>query len=387
MYPDKNERRILTWPLSKKSASASMVLGIGRCAFKQCIERNEFTVAGINDLANLEDLAYLLKYDSVHGWYPKKVSGDESAIQVDNQRIPFFSSPDPAKIPWKDVGADIVLESSGALRSRAKAAGHLKAGARRVIISAPSDDADIVIVLGVNEESYDPKAHRIISMASCTTNSLAPVAKVLHAAFGVEHIIFTTVHAYTSSQSLMDIPARHRRRGRAATLSIIPTTTGAANATEKVLPELQGRINGMAMRVPVPDGSVTDLVATLQKDVSPKEVNDALLRASEQPPLRVILRVTDEALVSRDILGDMHSCIVYAQSTMVMRKRVAKILAWYDNEWGYSARLVGFAKFIAGRGLWAQFNPHNAQMQSQPRLWILTPELWEEAYRLRFRVK
>jgi glyceraldehyde-3-phosphate dehydrogenase type I len=323
---------------------------IGRCTFKQFIQKEEFMVVGINDLADKEDLAYLLKYDSVHGWYPKKISTDEAAIRVDDRRIPFFSSPDPAKIPWKDMGADIVIESSGALRSRSKAAGHLEAGARRVILSAPSDDVDATIVLGVNEESYDPKAHKIISMASCTTNNLAPVAKVLHMEFGVENILFTTVHAYTSSQSLMDIPARHRRRGRAAALSIIPTTTGAAKATEKVLPELEGRVNGMAMRVPIPDGSATDIVATLRKDATAAEINAALLRASEQPPLQGILRVTEEALVSRDIIGDPHSSIVDAQSTMVLNKRAAKILAWYDNEWGYSARLVDFARLIADRG-------------------------------------
>jgi len=323
---------------------------IGRCTFKQCLQKEEITVVGINDLASLEDLAYLLKYDSVHGWYPKKISATGSAMQVDDRRIPFFSSPDPKKIPWKDWGADIVIESSGALRSRSKAAGHLEGGARRVIISAPSDDVDTTVVLGVNEKSYDPKAHRILSMASCTTNSLAPVAKVLNDSFGVEHLLFTTVHAYTSSQSLMDIPARHRRRGRAAAVSIIPTSTGAAKATERVLPELQGRIDGMAMRIPVPDGSVTDLVATLQKDVIAAEVNEALRRASEQPSLKGILRVTDEALVSRDIVGDSHSSIVDALSTMVLRKRAVKVLAWYDNEWGYSARLVDFAKFIGEKG-------------------------------------
>ena len=242
---------------------------IGRSVFKQLLQREEFQVTGINDLADLEDLAYLLKYDSVHGWYPKKVAGEKDAIQVEDRRIPFFSSPDPGKIPWKDVGADIIIECSGALRSRSKAAGHLEAGARRVILSAPSDDADATIVLGVNEGSYEPKSHRVISMASCTTNCLAPVAKVLHKAFGVEYIVFTTVHAYTSSQSLMDTPARHRRRGRAAALSIIPTTTGAAKAAEKVLPELKGKMTGMAMRVPVPDGSVTDMVVSLQKDADP----------------------------------------------------------------------------------------------------------------------
>jgi glyceraldehyde-3-phosphate dehydrogenase type I len=324
---------------------------IGRSIFKQFLEREEFRVAGINDLANLEDLAYLLKYDSVHGWYPKKVATEGGAFLVEDWRIPFFSSPDPGKIPWKDAGAEIILECSGALRSRSKAAGHLDAGARRVILSAPSDDADATIVLGVNEDSYDPKSHRVISMASCTTNCLAPVAKVLHQEFGVDSIVFTTVHAYTSSQSLMDTPARHRRRGRAAALSIIPTTTGAAKAAEKVLPELKGKMTGMAMRVPVPDGSVTDMVITLQKDATPTQVIQALQRASEKSPLKGILRVTYEALVSQDIIGDPHSSIVDAPSTLMLGKRVAKVLAWYDNEWGYSARLVDFAGFLAGRGL------------------------------------
>jgi glyceraldehyde-3-phosphate dehydrogenase type I len=279
------------------------------------------------------------------------VSGEKNALQVEDRRIPFFSSPDPAKIPWKDVGAEIIIECSGALRSRSKAAGHLDAGARRVILSAPSDDADVTIVLGVNEGSYETKSHKIISMASCTTNCLAPVAMVLHKAFGVEYLVFTTVHAYTSSQSLMDTPARHRRRGRAAALSIIPTTTGAAKAAEKVLPELKGKMTGMAMRVPVPDGSVTDMVVSLQKDATPAQVNEALQEASEKPPLKGILRVTHEALVSRDIIGDPHSSIVDAPSTLMLGKRVAKVLAWYDNEWGYSARLVDFAGFLAQRGL------------------------------------
>jgi glyceraldehyde 3-phosphate dehydrogenase len=306
---------------------------------------------GINDLAGIDDLAYLLKHDSIHGWYPRKVAHDQSTLRVDDMDIAFFSSRDPAKIPWKEKGADIVIESSGALRSRAKASGHLDGGAKRVIISAPSDDIDATIVLGVNEGTYDPKSHRIVSMASCTTNSLAPVAKVLNDSFGVENIIFTTIHAYTSSQSLMDIPARHKRRGRAAALSIIPTTTGAAKAAEKVLPSLSGKISGMAMRVPVPDGSVTDLVANLQKEVTPAEINEAFRRAAERPGLKGILRVTEEELVSRDIVGDTHSSIVDAKSTMVMQKRIAKVLAWYDNEWGYSSRLVDFARFVAERGL------------------------------------
>ncbi len=319
---------------------------IGRTVFKQLLQKETFQVVGINDLASIEDLAYLLKYDSVHGWYPRKVAAQENAIQVDQQTIPFFSSPDPKKIPWKNTGADIVIECSGAFRSRAKAAGHLEAGARRVIISAPSDDADAMIVLGVNEETYRPESHEIVSMASCTTNCLAPAAKVLHESFGVQFLMFTTVHAYTSSQSLMDMPTRHRRRGRAAALSIIPTTTGAAKAAEVVLPQLQGKITGMAMRVPIPNGSVTDMMVSLGKDVTPEQVNAAFCEAAERSPLQGILRVTDEALVSQDIIGDPHSCIVDAQSTMVLNNRIVKVLAWYDNEWGYSARLVDLAELI-----------------------------------------
>jgi glyceraldehyde-3-phosphate dehydrogenase type I len=322
---------------------------IGRTAFKQFLQREEFKIVGINDLSPIEDLAYLLKYDSVHGWYPNKVDVRNSSLQVEEHSIPFSSCPDPEKIPWDEWGAEVVIECSGALRSRSKAVGHCKAGAQRVIVSAPSDDADTMLVLGVNTEDYDPKDHKIISMASCTTNCLAPIAKVLNNYFGVEYIMFTTVHAYTSSQSLMDTPARHRRRGRAAATSIIPTTTGAAKAVERVLLELKGRIGGMAIRVPVPNGSVTDIVASLNKDVTARDINQVLLQASQESSLKGILRVTDEALVSRDIIGDPHSSIVDAQSTLMIGKRVVKILAWYDNEWGYSARLVDLTKFIAER--------------------------------------
>ncbi len=323
---------------------------IGRCAFKQLLQRDGLEVVGINDLADLGDLAYLLKYDSVHGWYSKKVERDEKTLFVGNRTIPFFSHRDPADIPWGDLGADLVIESTGAFRQRERAAQHLAGGAKRVVISAPSPDADGTFVLGVNADQLDPDRHVVVSMASCTTNCLAPVAKVLHRDFGIEHLMMTTVHAYTSSQSLTDVPVRKRRRGRAAALSIVPTTTGAARATELVLPELEGRMDGMAFRVPVPDGSVVDLVATLQRDVTVESVNQALAAAAEEPELRGILRVTDEALVSRDILGDPHSSIVDAESTMVLRQRVAKIVSWYDNEWGYSARLVDFAARLAAMG-------------------------------------
>lgn len=319
---------------------------IGRCAFKQIVALPGYEVCGINDLADHTDLAYLLKYDSVHHWYPRKVTTDDKHIVVGDRKIPFFSEKDPSKLPWGDLGARVVLECTGALRSREKAAGHLEAGAHRVVISAPSDDADATFVFGVNHQTYDKAKHQVVSAASCTTNCLAPLVKVLHESFGVDNVVMTTIHAYTSSQSLVDLPTRKRRRGRAAAMSIIPTTTGAAKATEKVLPELAGRIDGMAMRVPVPDGSVVDCVARLKRDVTAEEVNQALSEAAAKPPLERILRVTDEALVSADILGDPHSSIVDAQSTMVIVGNTAKVIAWYDNEWGYSARLVDLAHYM-----------------------------------------
>ena len=323
---------------------------IGRCALKQMLDCDGFRVVGINDVASISDLAYLLKYDSVHGWYRLRVEEDGRNFHIDGHEIPFFSQTDPGDIPWGDVGADIVIEGTGAFRARDTASRHLKAGAKKVLISAPSADADGMFVYGVNTDAYDGSRHHVISTASCTTNCLAPVAQVLLNSFGVEHIMITTVHAYTSSQALMDTPRRKRRRGRSAALSIVPTTTGAAKATAKVLPELEGKVDGMALRVPVPDGSLTDIVAALKQDTTADEVNSVLLQAASDGPLKGVLRVSDEALVSRDILGDPHSSIVDSESTMVLRGRVAKIFSWYDNEWGYSARLVDMARLVAERG-------------------------------------
>ena len=320
---------------------------VGRSVFKQMIADESFEVVGINDPSDLGDLAYLLKYDSVYGWYSPRVDDAPERLIVDGREIPFYSKEDPSEIPWQAIEATIVIEASGAFRARGKAALHLEAGAQRVIISAPSDDADGMFVLGVNEKDFNPDVHRVVSMASCTTNCLAPVASVLHRTFGIERMMITTVHAYTSSQSLMDRPTRKRRRGRAAALSIVPTTTGATRATERVMPELAGRMAGIAMRVPVPDGSIIDIVATLERRASASTVNQALREASSRPPLEGILRVSDEALVSRDILGDPHSAIVDAESSMVVGDRMVKVLAWYDNEWAYSARLKDFAKLIA----------------------------------------
>ncbi|MCI0652035.1 MAG: type I glyceraldehyde-3-phosphate dehydrogenase [Planctomycetes bacterium] len=323
---------------------------IGRCVMRAAAKRGDVRVAGINDLAGVDELAYLLKYDSVHGWTPTPISNDASSITAGKERIPFFSSQDPAEIPWGKLGADVIIESSGAMRTRAQAAGHLRAGAKRVLISAPSDDADATLVVGVNDGTYEPERHHVISMASCTTNSLAPVAKVLHERFGVERLMITTVHAYTSSQSLMDTPVRKRRRGRAAALSIVPTTTGAARATAKVIPALAGRMDGMALRVPIPDGSVTDIVANLGRAVSADEVNRALMEAAAAAPLAGILRVSSEEIVSRDIIGDPHSAIVDAPSTMVLGERMVKLLVWYDNEWGYASRLCDLARILGARG-------------------------------------
>ena len=320
---------------------------IGRCTFKQFLADDRFEVAGVNDLAELDELAYLLKYDSVHGWYPRKVSTSGDRLVVDGIEIPFTQERDPAKLPWGDLGVDVVIEATGAMRSRSDSAGHLDAGASRVVISAPSDDADATFVFGVNDETYDPDSHFVVSNASCTTNCLAPVAKVLSDSFGVEHLMMTTIHAYTSSQSLMDMPTRKRRRGRAAALSIIPTTSGATKATALVIPELEGRMDGIAFRVPVEDGSVTDITAVLGREVTVDEVHSALDQAAEGRMKRV-LRVTEEALVSRDIIGDPHSSIVDAESTMVLRGNVVKVVSWYDNEWGYSARMVDIAAVVAG---------------------------------------
>ncbi len=319
---------------------------IGRCSFKQLISDDRFEVVGVNDLADLDDLAYLLKYDSVHGWYPLEVSTTAGTLVVDGREIRSTSEPDPSKLPWAELEVDVVLECTGAMRSRADAAGHLEAGAKRVAISAPSADADATFVYGVNDEKFDPKQHFVVSNASCTTNCLAPVAKVLSDNFGVDHLMMSTIHAYTSSQALVDTPARKRRRGRAAAVSIVPSTTGATNATALVIPELEGRMEGMAFRVPVENGSVTDITAKLNQDVTIEQIHDALLDVAAGR-MKGVLRVTDEALVSRDIIGDPHSSIVDSGSTLLLQDNVVKIVSWYDNEWGYSARMLDIAALLA----------------------------------------
>jgi glyceraldehyde-3-phosphate dehydrogenase type I len=321
---------------------------IGRMLMRRSLEVPDVEVVAINDLAPLEELAYLLKYDSVHGFLHEDVSNDEQAIRVADREARFFGEKEPSRIPWGDFDVDVVIEATGAFRGREAAAQHLGGGARKVLISAPSSDADVTVVLGVNWEDYQSDRHDVISMASCTTNSLAPVAKVLQQQFGIARLFITTVHAYTASQALMDTPARHRRRGRAGALSMVPTTTGAARATGIVLPELAGKMDGMAIRVPIPDGSVTDIVANLEKSTNAAEVNDRLREASRKPPLQGVLEVNDDEIVSADIVGNPHSAIVDGPSTNVQGNTMVKLLSWYDNEWGYSCRLVDVATRLVG---------------------------------------
>jgi glyceraldehyde 3-phosphate dehydrogenase len=316
---------------------------IGRMVLRRALTLPDIEVVAINDLAHIGDLAYLLKYDSVHGLFPGEVSHDDHTILVDGQAVQFSSEKEAAKIPWGRAGVEVVIESTGAFRGRKDAVGHLQGGAHKVLISAPSDDVDVTIVPGVNDGQYDPARHQVLSMASCTTNSLAPVAKVLHEHFGIARLLITTVHAYTASQSIMDKPTRKRRRGRAGALSMIPTSTGAAQATALVLPELAGKVDGMAIRVPIPDGSVTDIVTQLERSTSTDEINARLREAAARPPLQGILAVSDDELVSVDIIGNPHSSIVDAPSTMVLGGTMAKVLAWYDNEWGYACRLAELA--------------------------------------------
>ena len=318
---------------------------IGRLAFRAARGR-DLEVVGINDLADAKTLAHLLKWDSVHGPYPGSVEAAGDAIVVDGRKIPISAEKDPARLPWKAQGAKIVIESTGLFTDREKAAKHLEAGAERVIISAPAKGPDVTIVLGVNTGSYDPARHRVISNASCTTNCLAPVAKVLHDGFGIEQGWMTTVHAYTNDQVTLDFPHKDLRRARAAAVSMIPTSTGAAKAIGEVLPELKGRLDGFAMRVPTSDVSVVDLSVILSRDATAEGINEAMKKAADGP-LRGILQVCEEPLVSIDFRGNPHSSILDAESTKVMGGRFAKVLSWYDNEWGYSCRVVDLALLLA----------------------------------------
>jgi glyceraldehyde 3-phosphate dehydrogenase len=301
-------------------------------------------IVALNDLTDNQTLALLTKYDSVHGRYAGTVEATEDALVVDGREIKVFSERDPADLPWKDLGVDVVVESTGLFTEREAAAKHLTAGARKVIISAPAKGEDITIVMGANEGDYDPATHDVISNASCTTNSVVPMAKVLDEAFGIEQGLMTTIHAYTGDQNIHDAPHKDPRRARAAAVSIIPTTTGAAKAAALALPQLEGRLDGMALRVPIPDGSVTDLVLVLGREVTKDEVN-AAVKAAADGPLSGILEYSEDPLVSIDIVGNPHSCVFDARSTMASGNLV-KVLGWYDNEWGYSSRLLDLVDLV-----------------------------------------
>jgi glyceraldehyde 3-phosphate dehydrogenase len=324
---------------------------IGRNFFRSALKNKEFMekieIVAVNDLTDSRNLAYLLKYDSVHGVLDAKVETRDDKIVVDSKEIRVISEPDPAKLPWKELGVEIVLESTGRFRDRESVEKHLKAGAKKVVISAPIKNPDATIVLGVNEGTYDKDKHNIISMASCTTNCLAMMIKVLKDEFGVRRGFITTCHAYTSDQRLQDLPHKNWRRGRAAAASIIPTTTGAASAIGIVIPELAGKLDGLALRVPVPNGSITDLVVELDKEVSKDDINNAFKDFANNE-LKGILEYTEDEIVSRDIIGNPHSCIIDGLSTMVVgaKSSLVKIFGWYDNEWGYSNRLIDLFKFI-----------------------------------------
>ena len=321
---------------------------IGRLVFRAALNHPDVEVVAINDLTDSATMAHLLKYDSVHGTLKNQVSAREDAIEVDGKDIAITSIKDPAMLRWGEVGADIVAECTGLFRDRESAAKHLAAGARKVIISAPAKDPDITIVLGVNSNRYDPRQHQIISNASCTTNCLAPVAKVLLENFGIRSGLMTTVHSYTGDQRLLDFPHKDLRRARAAALSMIPTTTGAARAVALVLPELTGKLNGLAIRVPTPNVSIVDLVATVDKSgITVSEVNDALKKASEES-LAGILGYSEVPLVSSDYNGSTYSSIVDAPTTYVIDNMV-KVLSWYDNESGYSTRMVDLAAMIGSQ--------------------------------------
>ncbi|PYM08659.1 MAG: type I glyceraldehyde-3-phosphate dehydrogenase [Candidatus Rokuibacteriota bacterium] len=319
---------------------------IGRVFFRAALEAPEIEVVGVNDLANAKTLAHLLKYDSVHGTLNAEVAAKGEAIFVKGREIRVCSIKDPAALPWKELGVDIVVESTGVFRDTATASKHLQAGAKKVIISAPAKDPDVTIVLGVNEHTYEPARHRIISNASCTTNCLATTARVLDDKFGIRRGFASTVHSYTNDQPVHDFPHKDLRRARAAAVSMIPTTTGAATAVGLVMPKLKGRLDGIAIRVPTLNVSVVDLVAELEKPATVQAVNDAF-REAAAGRLRGILDVTDEELVSSDFNGNPHSSIVDLPSTALIDGSLVKVLAWYDNEWGYSCRVRDLIRFMS----------------------------------------
>ncbi len=323
---------------------------IGRQAFKAMLDYygDSIEVVAFNDIGDLPTMAHLLKYDSNYGRFPGTIEVKEGAMVVNGKAIKHLSYKDPAQLPWADLGVQVVIESTGFFTDRESAGKHLQAGAKKVIISAPAKGEDITIVLGVNGDKYDPAKHHIISNASCTTNCLAPVAKVLNDSFGIAKAFMTTVHSYTNDQRILDLPHKDLRRARAAALNLIPTTTGAARAAALVIPELKGVFDGVAMRVPTPTVSLIDVVAVLKKDTTATDIN-AAMRAAAEGPMKGILGVTDEELVSMDFKGDPRSSIVDGPSTMVIGGTLAKVMSWYDNEWAYSCRVADLVKMIGDK--------------------------------------
>ncbi len=325
---------------------------IGRNAFKLMLEKypNDIEVVAINDLTDAKTLAHLLKYDSIYGQFNGEVEAKENSLVVNGKEIKILAERDPANLPWGSLGVQIVLESTGLFTKKEKAESHIKAGAKKVIISAPATDEDITIVLGVNEDKYDPSKHHVISNASCTTNCLAPFAKVILDNFGIKKGLMTTIHSYTNDQRILDLPHSDLRRARAAAMNIIPTKTGAAKAVALVIPELAGKFNGFALRVPTPTVSAVDMVIETEKPCTREDVNKALKDASEGY-LKGIMGYTEEPLVSQDFRGDQRSSIIDALSTMVMGDSMVKVVSWYDNEWGYSTRVADLIVYLAKKGL------------------------------------
>ncbi|HSU90444.1 MAG TPA: type I glyceraldehyde-3-phosphate dehydrogenase [Sporolactobacillaceae bacterium] len=321
---------------------------IGRMFLRAALTKKEVEVIAVNDITDAPTLAHLLKYDSIHGVLKHEVKAEGGHIFLDGKQLQVLAERDPAKLPWGKLGVQVVVESTGLFTARDKAALHLSAGAKKVVISAPADGVDVTLCLGVNQDSYDPKKHDVISNASCTTNCLAPIAKVLHEKFVIGHGLMTTIHSYTSDQMLQDGPHKDLRRARAAAVSMIPTSTGAAKAIGLVLPALQGKLDGLAIRVPTANVSVVDLTATVEKDADEKSINSAM-KAAAEGALKGILEYSEAPLVSIDLNGNPHSSIFDAPLTKVSGKRLVKIFSWYDNEWGYSNRLADIAAFVAGK--------------------------------------
>jgi len=325
---------------------------IGRLVLRamNSLHPDKLQVTAVNDLTDAKTNAHLFKYDTNYGIYPGQVEASNGDLVVDGKKIRVFSERDPAQIPWSEMGVDLVVESTGIFTDADKASGHLQGGAKKVVISAPANGEDLTVVLGVNDHLYDPSKHKIISNASCTTNCFAPMVKVLHDAFGIEHGLMSTIHSFTNDQAILDVRHTDLRRARSASMNIIPTSTGAARAVGLVLPELNGKLHGMAFRVPTATGSITDFTAQVSKDVSVDQVNQAFLESSKGG-MKGILEYTDEPLVSSDFRGNTHSCIFDALSTIVMEQRMVKVMGWYDNEWGYSCRTADLCALMGDKGI------------------------------------